>query len=123
MPENDIKDFRAKYGDNIRPQRGLVSEGIRSVGEAGKDIGDKLFGFGKDIGDNTTEKTMKESNDTTNNKKTDKTSNKTQHNKTPSSLDDSSILQNIVLIVFAVGLAVMWYSAVVLEKIADEESN
>jgi len=31
--------------------------------------------------------------------------------------------QNIVLIVFAVGLAVMWYSAVVLDKIADEESN
>ena len=58
-----------------------------------------------------------------NNKKTDSTSNKVEHNKTPSSLDESSILQNIVLIVFAVGLAVMWYSAVVLEKIADEESN
>jgi len=100
----------------IRPQRGSVSEGFRSLGEAGKDIrkGIKNKLFGK----NTVEETIKESNNNGNNNSPDSAGNKTQHNKTPSSLDKSIIPQNIVLIVFAVGLAVMWCSAVALEKIA-----
>ena len=77
----------------IRPQRGSVSDGVRKV------VRGLSSATSKSIVD-----TMDDSNhgSTTieNNKKTDKTSNKTQHNKTPSSLDESSILQNIVLIVF-----------------------
>ena len=75
----------------IRPQRGSVSEGFRSVGEAGKDIRGKLL---KTL---TKEKTIKKSNNATNNNSPDSTSNKTQHNKIPSSLDESSITQNIVM--------------------------
>ena len=98
----------------IRPQRGTVGEMLKDIGNKK----DELFTKNTQEASPSGFASKDESNNNSNNNNTDSSSDKTKHNKTPSSLDKSSILQNIVLIVFAVGLAVMWCSAVALEKIA-----